>query len=175
VATVTLVALDALAYLLSPRHGGLPPVLLDILLLVLLAPTLEGALGRARFCAVCLLGALVAVTARVLLHDDAPSAIVFGASGASAAVLGGYLANYPGARVLTMVLVPFVAGLAELPVTLFLGAWLLAQILLAGESASYVTHAGAFAVGLILIGLLSARRAGAEPTQAPGLRTPRPR
>ena len=168
-------ALETLAYLLAPHHGGLPPVLLDILLLVLLGPTLEGALGRVRFCAVCLLGALVAVTARALLHDGASSAIVFGASGASAAVFGGYLARYPGARVLTMVLVPFIAGLVELPVTLFLGAWLLAQILLAGESASYVSHAGAFAVGLILIGLFSARRTGAEPAQAPGLRTPRPR
>ncbi len=167
-------ALDTLAYLLAPRHGALPPVLLDILLLVLLAPTLKSALGRVRFCAVCLLGALVAVSARALLHDGT-STIVFGASGASAAVLGGYLAKYPGGRVLTMILLPFVAGLVELRVTLFLGAWLLAQILLAGDSAAYVTHAGAFAVGLILIGLFSARRAGAEPAQAPGLRTRRPR
>jgi uncharacterized membrane protein AbrB (regulator of aidB expression) len=51
-----------------------------------------------------------------------------------------------------MVLVPFIAGLVELPAALLLGAWLLAQILLAGESASYVAHAGAFAFGLILIG-----------------------
>jgi membrane associated rhomboid family serine protease len=146
------VALDALAHLLSPRHGELPPVLLDILLLVLLGPTLEGALGRVRFCALCLLGGLLATIARVLLHDGAPGPIVFGASGASAAVLGGYLASYPRARVLTMVLVPFLATLVELPVGLFLGAWLLAQILLAGESASYVTHAGGFAFGLALVG-----------------------
>jgi membrane associated rhomboid family serine protease len=170
-----LVALETLAYLLASRHGELPPVLLDILLLVLLGPTLESALGHVRFCALCLLGAVVAMSARELLHDGAPSAIVFDASGASAAVLGGYLARYPGARVLTMVLVPFIAGLVELPVTLFLGAWLLAQILLAGESASYVTHAGAFAAGVILIGLLSVRRPGAGSARAPGLRTRRPR
>jgi membrane associated rhomboid family serine protease len=145
------VVLDALAYLLSPRHGGLPPVLLDILLLVLLAPTLESALGRVRFCALCLLGGLLAVTARALLHDGAPGPLVFGAAGASAAVIGGYLAAFPRARVLTMVLVPFLATLVELPAALFLGAWLIAQILLAGESASYVTHVGAFAFGLVLV------------------------
>jgi membrane associated rhomboid family serine protease len=152
VATGALVALDALAYLLSPRHGGLPPVLLDILLLVLLGPTLESALGRVRFCVLCLLGGLLAVAARALLHDGTPGPVVFGAAGASAAVLGGYLARYPGARVLTMVLVPFLAGLVELPAVLFLGAWLLAQILLTGESAAYAAHAGVFAFGLALVG-----------------------
>ncbi|HEY3959057.1 MAG TPA: rhomboid family intramembrane serine protease [Solirubrobacteraceae bacterium] len=148
-------ALDALAYLLSPRHGGLPPVLLDILLLVLLGPTLESALGRVRFCGLCLLGGLLAVAAQALLHDGAPGPVVFGAAGASAAVLGGYLAIHPRARVLTMILVPFLATLVELPVALCLGAWLLAQILLAGESASYVSHAGAFVFGLVLIGSLA--------------------
>jgi membrane associated rhomboid family serine protease len=172
--TAALVALDALAYLLAPHHGELPPVLLDILLLVLLAPTLESALGHVRFCAVCLLGGLLAVIAHALLHGG-PAPVVFGASGASAAVLGGYLAKNPRARVLTMVLVPFVAGLVELPAALLLGAWLIAQILLAGEGASYVSHAGAFAIGLILIGLLSARRAGAGSARASGLRTRRPR
>ncbi len=151
-ATVALAALETSAYLLSPRHGGLPPVLLDILLLVLFGPTLESTLGRVRFCALCVLGGLLAGTARALLHGGAPGPIVFGAAGASAAVLGGYLARYPRARVLTMVLVPFLAGLVELPAALFLGAWLIAQILLAGESASYVAHAGAFAFGLVLAG-----------------------
>jgi membrane associated rhomboid family serine protease len=156
-ATAALVALDALAFLLSPRHGGLPPVLLDILLLVLLGPTLESALGRVRFCALCLLGALLAVVARALLHDGAPGPVVLGAAGASAAVLGGYLAIHPRARVLTMVLVPFLAGLVELPVALFLGAWLVAQILLAGEIASYVAHAGALVLGAALVGSSFAR------------------
>lgn len=151
-ATAALVTLDALAFLLSRRHGGLLPVLLDILLLVLLGGTLESALGRARFCVLCLLGGLIAVAARALLHDDTPGPVVFGAAGASAAVLGGYLAIHPRARVLTMVLAPFLATLVELPVALCLGAWLLAQVLLADESASYVTHAGAFAFGLALIG-----------------------
>lgn len=154
-ATAALVALDALAFLLSPRHVGLPPVLLDILLVVLLGPTLESALGRVRFCVLCLLGGLLAAAAPALLHGGAPGPVVFGAAGASAVVLGGYLAIYPHARVLTMVLVPFLATLVELPVALCLGAWLLAQILLAGGSASYVSHVGAFAFGLVLIGSLA--------------------
>lgn len=145
-------ALGALAYLISPHPGVLVPVLLDILLLVLLGPTLESALGHTRFCALCLLGGLLAVTARALLHDGTPGPIVFGAAGASAAVFGGYLARYPKARVLTMILVPFVAGLVELPAVLFLTAWLIAEILLAGGSTSYATHGGAFVLGLLLVG-----------------------
>jgi membrane associated rhomboid family serine protease len=153
------VALDALAYLLSRHHDGLPPVLLDILLLGLLAPTLESALGRVRFCALCLFGGLLAVAARALLHDGTPESIVLGASGASAAVLGGYLARYPRAHVLTMVLVPFLAGLVELPAALFLGAWLLAQILLGAGDGSYLARLGGFALGLALLQLLAVRHA----------------
>jgi membrane associated rhomboid family serine protease len=118
---------------------------------VLLGPTVESALERGRFCVLCLLGGLLAVTARALLHDGALGPTVLAASGASAAVLGGYLAVYPRARVLTMILIPFLATLVELPVALFLGTWLLAQILLAGESAAYVTHLGGFVFGVALV------------------------
>jgi membrane associated rhomboid family serine protease len=152
------VILVALAHLLSPHHVGLPPVLLDILLLVLLIPTLEGALGRMRFCALCLNGGLLAVGARALLPDGTPDLPVYAALGASAAALGGYLALYPRARVLTMVLVPFFATLVELPAVLFLGGWLIAQVLLAGESATYVTHVGGFVFGLALIGIFARHR-----------------
>jgi membrane associated rhomboid family serine protease len=161
------VTLVGLSHLLSPRHDGLPPALLDILLLVLLGPTVEDALGRVRFCVLCLLGGLLAVVARALLRDGTPGPAVFGALGASAAVLGGYMAIYPRARVLTMVLVPFFASLVELPVALFLGAWLIAQILLARESAAYVTHVGGFVFGLVLIGIF-ARQHKISPLRLPG-------
>jgi membrane associated rhomboid family serine protease len=155
------VAIDALAHLLFPRHTGLLPVLLDILLLVLLGPTVESALGRARFCALCLLGALLAVAVRALLDGGAPRFATFAAAGASAAVLGGYLSLYPRARVLTMVLVPFFASLVELPVALFLGAWLLAQVLLEVGGAAYVARLGGFALGLALL-RLRVTRAGSR-------------
>jgi membrane associated rhomboid family serine protease len=157
-ATATLVALDALAYLLSPHHHGLPPVLLDILLLVLLGPTVESALGRARFAALCLLGGLLAMTVRALLGDGSPALAIFAAAGASAAVLGGYLSLYPRARVLTMLLVPFFASLVELPAVLFLGAWLLAQVLLGADGTAYLARLGGFVLGLALLQLLAVRR-----------------
>jgi membrane associated rhomboid family serine protease len=161
-----LVALDALAYPLSSRHAGLLPVLLDILLLVLLGPTVESALGRMRFGALCLLGGLLAVAVRALLGGGAPAPAIFAAGGASAAVLGGYLGLYPRARVLSMILVPFFAGLVELPVALFLGAWLLAQISfgvlgleyrLGGGSATCIAQLGGFLLGVGTLGPFAMR------------------
>lgn len=126
--TAALVALNVFAYLLSSRHGALPLFLLDILCLGLLGPSVEGALGRSRFCLLCLLGALLAIAARALAGAGSPAPLPFDAWGAIAAVLGVYLVLFPRGRVLTLVLVPFLVTIVELPAVLLLGLWLLAQI-----------------------------------------------
>ena len=54
-----------------------------------------------------------------------------GASGAVAAVLGGYLLLFPRARVVTFVFIIFFFTILELPAILFLGIWILQQALFA--------------------------------------------
>jgi len=158
------VAISLIAYLLSPRHGGLLPILLDILMLVLLGPSVEDALGRVRFSAFCVLGGLLALVTRALLDGGSRAPLLLGASAATAAVLGGYLPLYPRARILTLILLPFVATLVELPVLIFLGVWLLAQVALGAfglehylgvSGTTYLAHAGGFALGLGLIGVFA--------------------
>jgi membrane associated rhomboid family serine protease len=126
--TVALVCMTAVAYLLSVRPGGLLPLLLDILLLALLGPSVEGALGRTRFCALCLLGCLVALAIRSLVGAGVPSLALFGASGAIAAVLLAYFPLHPRGRVLTLILIPFFVTIVEIPAVLLLGLWVAAQL-----------------------------------------------
>jgi membrane associated rhomboid family serine protease len=94
-----------------------------------------------------------------------------GASGAIAAVLGGYALLYPRARVLTAVFVFFIF-LVEIPALVMLGIWILLQFLPAvGQLASpeigdqggtaYFAHIGGFLFGLALIKLFAHRRSAA--------------
>ena len=52
-----------------------------------------------------------------------------GASGAIAAVLGGYLILYPRARVITVIPIPFFFRMVNIPAPIFLGLWFLMQLL----------------------------------------------
>ena len=126
--TGALIAIDVVAYVLPSNHAGLLPLLLDILFLGLLGPSVEGALGRARFCAISIVGGVLALAARALAGVDSPSPSVFGASGVTFAVLGGYLLLFPRARVLTLVLVPFYTTIVEVPAAPLIGLWLLLQL-----------------------------------------------
>ncbi len=126
--TVTSIAILATAYLLSSDHEGLLPFLLDLLFLWSLGPSVEDALGRARFCVLCILGGLLGLAARALTGTGSPSHVLLGALGATAFVLGGYLLLHPRARVLTLVAVPFFTTIVEVPAVLAIGVWLALEI-----------------------------------------------
>ena len=70
-----------------------------------------------------------------------PNAAVptIGASGAVAAVLGGYALLYPRARVVTLIFIIIFFTILELPALLVLGAWFLLQAL---NGASELATAG---------------------------------
>jgi membrane associated rhomboid family serine protease len=125
--TALLVAIELLAYLLSD-HDGLLPLLLNAIFLGLMGPGVEGALGRARFCVLCLLSGVLAGAAWALLGGAGATPVLVGSTGATVVVLGGYLLLYPRARVLTLVPVPFYTTLVEVPATLTIGVWLALQI-----------------------------------------------
>jgi membrane associated rhomboid family serine protease len=128
--TVVLIAIFVLAYLLSSNHAGFLPFLLDVLFLGLLAPSVEGTLGRMRFFAVCVVGGLLALAVRALVGASSPSPALFGACGVTAAVLGGYLLLHPRARVLTLLAVPFFTTIVETPAALLISVWLALQLYL---------------------------------------------
>ncbi len=96
--------------------------------------------------------------------DPNSAAPTLGASGAIAAVLGGYILLYPRARILTLIFIIFFVTIVELPAAALLGFWFLEQLLLGvgglassvgGESVAYFAHIGGFAFGLLTIRLFA--------------------
>jgi membrane associated rhomboid family serine protease len=60
--------------------------------------------------------------------DLGSTLLLLGVSGATAAVLCGYLPLHPRARVLTLIVMPFFTTLVEIPAIALLGLWLVAQV-----------------------------------------------
>src|SRR6202007_2430530 len=125
-----------------------------------------------------LLGGLVALAAQVAAGPNSTGPTL-GASGAIAAVLGGYILLYPRARVLTLIFIIFFFTIVELPAIVLLGLWFLEQLWfgLAGlatpvggsEGVAYFAHIGGFLFGLLGIRASAPRRTaktGGDPTFA---------
>lgn len=152
-------------------HGSFLHIFGNMLFLAIFGPTVEDAVGRARYLGFYLLGGIVALAAQVAV-DPSSTGPTLGASGAIAAVLGGYILLYPRARVLTLVLIVFFVTIVEVPAVFLLGFWFAEQVWLGlegltnsvgGEGIAYFAHIGGFAFGLLTIRLLVRRRAPDPP------------
>ena len=88
-------------------HGGWLHIIFNMLFLWIFGNNIEDSMGRLRFVVFYLLGGLAAdARAGRRLPDSTVPPV--GASGAIAAVLGGYALLYPHARVLTLFFVFFI-------------------------------------------------------------------
>jgi membrane associated rhomboid family serine protease len=147
-------------------HGSFLHIFGNMVFLGVFGPTVEDRLGRVRFPAFYLAGGLVALAAQVLA-DPSSTTPTLGASGAIAAVLGGYVLMAPRARIITLVFIVFFFTIVEVPAVLLLGFWFLEQLYLGtagltgpvggGEGVAYFAHVGGFAFGLLTIGLFAGR------------------
>ena len=148
-------------------HGSLLHLGGNMLFLWIFGNNIEDSMSELRFVAFYLLGGLIAVAAQVVVDPNAAVPTV-GASGAIAAVLGGYALLYPRARVITVVFIVIFFTIIELPALLVLGFWILTQLFLgandlgsqvAGDSGgvAYFAHIGGFVFGLICIRLFANR------------------
>lgn len=156
-------------------HGSFLHIFGNMLFLAIFGPNVEDAMGRVRYSAFYLIGGLVALGAQVLVSPSS-TAPTLGASGAIAAVLGGYLLLYPRARVLSLVFIVFFVTIIEVPAVFLLGFWFLEQLYFGaaglaspvggGEGVAYFAHIGGFAFGLIVVRLF-ARRHKPEPPRLP--------
>lgn len=127
---LALIVLNVLAHVLPAPPLPLAPMLLDVASLALLGPSVESALGRARLGALCVAGAVLGLALGALLGEGIDGGFAFAAAGATVATLCTYLALFPNARVLSLVPVPFVVTIVEVPAALLLGAWTAAQLYL---------------------------------------------
>jgi membrane associated rhomboid family serine protease len=143
-------------------HGGLLHIAGNMLFLWIFGNNVEDSMGKPRFILFYLLGGLAAIATQTVIN---PSGAVptLGASGAIAAVLGGYALLYPRARVVTVVFIIFFFTIIELPALLVLGLWFLLQVIPAtaepitggGGGVAYFAHIGGFLFGLLLIRLFA--------------------
>jgi membrane associated rhomboid family serine protease len=146
-------------------HGGVMHLLGNMLFLWIFGDNLEEEMGHAGFLAFYLAGGIAAAMLQV--GADPRSTIpMVGASGAIAAVMGGYLLLFPKARV--DVLLFFIVIIRIIPVRawIMLGVWFALQ-LVGGYSANsqtggvaYWAHAGGFIAGFVLTLPLWLRRGG---------------
>ncbi|MEA2448465.1 MAG: hypothetical protein QOG63_397, partial [Thermoleophilaceae bacterium] len=144
-------------------HGGLLHIAGNMLFLWIFGNNVEDSMGRLKFLLFYLTGGVVATLAQYVMG---PNQVVptLGASGAIAAVLGGYALLYPRARVVTLVFIVFFVTIITLPALLVLGLWFLLQLLDAGAhqlgsgGVAYFAHIGGFIFGLLVIKLLANRR-----------------
>ena len=144
-------------------HGGLFHLAGNMLFLWIFGNNIEDAMGRLKFVAFYLIGGLIAVLGQTIINTDSTVPTI-GASGAVAAVLGGYALLYPRARVVTLVIIIIFITIIELPALLVLGLWFLFQLYDAsqpvagdGGGVAYFAHIGGFLFGLAAIKLFANR------------------
>jgi len=147
-------------------HGSVLHLGGNMLFLWIFGNNVEDAMGHVKFVVFYLLGGLAALGAQILIDLDAKIPTI-GASGAVAAVLGGYILLYPRARVVTVIFIIFFFTIVELPALLILGFWFLQQVVFGaygvanptggGGGVAYFAHIGGFAFGLLAIKLFASR------------------
>jgi membrane associated rhomboid family serine protease len=148
-------------------HGGLLHLGGNMLFLWIFGNNVEDSMGPVKFVIFYLLGGIAATAGQLLVGPDSTVPNI-GASGAIAAVLGGYILLFPKARVVTIIFIVFFFTILELPAMVILGFWFIQQALFGyfdlssgGDpqgGVAYFAHIGGFAFGLLAIKLFADER-----------------
>jgi len=145
-------------------HGGIAHWLGNMLVLVLVGPFVEAALGRLRFAIAYVAGGAAAGALHVLVSDSA----VIGASGAIAATIGMLAVLYGTRKVPVFYWIFIVFGTAQIPALALLPIWLInegyqwslqAKGPLSDATVAYGAHVGGLCAGAILARLWRPRAA----------------
>jgi membrane associated rhomboid family serine protease len=150
-------------------HGGWLHLAGNLLFLWIFANNIEDDLGRLVFLLFYLGGGAAAGLTQVAI-DPASTIPMIGASGAIAAVLGGYLVLFPRARITTLVFLGFFYQLIDVPAVVVLVFWFILQLIdglaslgFAGAEGgvAFFAHIGGFVAGVVAARLLlTVRRCG---------------
>lgn len=142
-------------------HGGWLHLISNMWMLWIFGNNIEDRLGHVMYLGYYLLGGIVATFCHWAVDPNSLIPVV-GASGAVAAVLGGYALTYPTAKVRTLVFL-FLIMIIDLPALVLLGVWFLLQIAsgltglidIAAQPVAFWAHVGGFVAGMVLMPLLS--------------------
>jgi rhomboid family protein len=151
-------------------HAGLLHLGGNMLFLWIFGNNVEDSMGPVRFVLFYLLGGIAALALQVVVGPNSTTPTL-GASGAIAAVLGGYILIYPRARVLTLIFLFIFFTFIEIPAYFFLFIWFAQQAVFGaidltnptggGGGVAYFAHVGGFVFGLLAIKLFATRRSAA--------------
>jgi len=151
-------------------HAGLLHLGGNMLFLWIFGNNVEDSMGHVRFVVFYLLGGLAALGLQIVIGPNS-TVPTLGASGAIAAVLGGYILIYPRARVLTLIFLFVFFTFIEIPAFFFLFIWFAQQAVFGAidltdptggsGGVAYFAHVGGFAFGLAAIKLFAQRRSSA--------------
>jgi len=134
-------------------HGSWSHIIGNMIFLWAFGPEIEDAMGRGRYLLFYLAGGLVAMLAQILAdpHSTVPN---LGASGAIAAVMGGFIVTYPRDRIKAVLFIFVFVRITFIPAALLIGFWFLTQLVHAGAVAqvqtggvAYLAHVGGFVFG----------------------------
>ncbi len=138
-------------------HGGWMHIIGNMVFLWAFGPEIEDAMGPARYLAFYLLGGVIASLAQIAAASTS-TVPNLGASGAIAAVMGGFLITYPRDRIKTLLFLGFFVTVTVIPAAVLIGIWFLLQLVSqvgavaqaqAGGGVAYMAHVGGFIFGAV--------------------------
>lgn len=132
-------------------HADWSHLLGNLMFLLIFGLPAERAMGPWRFLTVFLLGGAVANLAAVIAIGT-PDRLIIGASGAVSALIGAYLALFPGARLGVVVPLGLFLEFVKVPAALLIGVWALLQLVFtfigpAFGAVAWSAHLAGFAFG----------------------------
>jgi membrane associated rhomboid family serine protease len=136
-------------------HADWMHLLGNLVFLLIFGLPAERTMGPWRFLLLFLLGGAVANLAAVLVIGN-PDRVVIGASGAVSAVIGAYLALFPGARLGVVLPLGLFLEFVRAPAFLLIGIWAALQVVFAYIGPSFGTVAWAAHVAGFLFGVVFA-------------------
>jgi len=125
----------------------------NLVFLLIFGLPAERVMGGWRFLVLFLLGGAVANLAAVLAIG-APDRVIIGASGAVSAVIGAYLALFPGARLGVVLPLGLFLEFVRVPASLLIGLWALLQLVFdysgqAFGAVAWPAHIAGFLFGVV--------------------------
>lgn len=140
-------------------HGNFWHILGNMLYLWVFGDNVEDVLGHFWFFIMYFLSGLAGSFLHILKNPYSQIPMI-GASGAISGILGAYLVLFPNALILTLIPIGLFIRIAFVPAFLFLGLWILLQLLYSSmgiPGVAWSAHIGGFLIGLI-IGLFFRKR-----------------
>src|SRR5215469_5163038 len=151
-------------------HASWSHIIGNMIFLWAFGPEMEEAMGGVRYTVFYLLGGVAASFAQIAM-DPGSTLPNLGASGAIAAVMGGFMVTYPRDRIRTLLFLGFFVRVTVIPAALLIGLWFLFQLVSVGVIAGSQSGGGGVAylahIGGLVFGVLTARlfelRGGTRP------------